>query len=501
MPAILVSPWVQKGTVFRRTGDVPYDHTSVIKTTLKWLDQGGQLEQFGERTKHAPTFDNVLTLDRPRTDERSLEFLKPARAMGNPVRYGDVFVLKSQKGAHLTVSKNAPKLASILPESLHDLGVDIGLRAHFPTYDGSMNAAMAFKTADPDLGVVKNNDGTWLTAIGDDPLGNDNFLGAWADSKDCYYYDSYLQGDHKKQQTWTVSKVDGTDPVVRFGDQIHLVNEYYNTRLSSNGKWITTAANGEYWTIVPYTEIIYKPMPGTADDVGVGGNQVNEQWLVDSVGDCYWFDWTRRPADWSRVSDSPTLVRIAVGPEGLPWAIDNAGQIHRRRGAAAPGDAWDVVGASPSGLQATDLGIGANGVPWFVSSAGACYSWDDNHSDWLKVSDTPALARIAVGPDGLPWAIGTSRQIYRRRRTSATEHEWETMPGNGTDIGIGSDGTPWTINGDSNWRGAWRWDGSEWQFADGASPNKSIAVSFNGLATVVTSDNRIGRYDLHFHQA
>ncbi|WP_211905659.1 alkaline phosphatase family protein [Ralstonia syzygii] len=35
VPSILVSPWVQKGTVFRSTTSVPYDHTSVIATTLK----------------------------------------------------------------------------------------------------------------------------------------------------------------------------------------------------------------------------------------------------------------------------------------------------------------------------------------------------------------------------------------------------------------------------------------------------------------------------------
>jgi phospholipase C len=72
VPAIIVSPYVQKSTVFRSETDVPYDHTSVIATTLKWLDQNSRhLADFGARTMAAPTFEKVLTLSKPRTDEKN----------------------------------------------------------------------------------------------------------------------------------------------------------------------------------------------------------------------------------------------------------------------------------------------------------------------------------------------------------------------------------------------------------------------------------------------
>ena len=37
VPAILVSPWVHAGTVFRSTTIVPYDHTSILATLRDWL--------------------------------------------------------------------------------------------------------------------------------------------------------------------------------------------------------------------------------------------------------------------------------------------------------------------------------------------------------------------------------------------------------------------------------------------------------------------------------
>ena len=37
VPTILVSPWIQAGTVFRSTTHVPYDHTSILATLRDWL--------------------------------------------------------------------------------------------------------------------------------------------------------------------------------------------------------------------------------------------------------------------------------------------------------------------------------------------------------------------------------------------------------------------------------------------------------------------------------
>ena len=64
IPALLISPRIKAGTVFRaRRGEI--DHTSVLKTIeLRW-----GLDPLTERDKAAPDLGDVLTLATPRTDD------------------------------------------------------------------------------------------------------------------------------------------------------------------------------------------------------------------------------------------------------------------------------------------------------------------------------------------------------------------------------------------------------------------------------------------------
>ena len=68
VPTILVSPYIQAGTVFRSTSSVPYDHTSILATLRDWLAIPENLMLPSKRIAAAPTFESVLTLQVPRTD-------------------------------------------------------------------------------------------------------------------------------------------------------------------------------------------------------------------------------------------------------------------------------------------------------------------------------------------------------------------------------------------------------------------------------------------------
>ncbi|OJJ21201.1 hypothetical protein BKI52_11585 [marine bacterium AO1-C] len=68
VPLILVSPLIEASTVFRASGDVPYDHTSVIATILTMMGVSKDKWNLGSRVANAPTFENILTLSTPRTD-------------------------------------------------------------------------------------------------------------------------------------------------------------------------------------------------------------------------------------------------------------------------------------------------------------------------------------------------------------------------------------------------------------------------------------------------
>ena len=70
VPAVLVSPYIEKGTICRPEGNIPFDHTSIISTVRKTLGLEGILTQ---RDANAPTLDIALTRDTPRKDRADLK--------------------------------------------------------------------------------------------------------------------------------------------------------------------------------------------------------------------------------------------------------------------------------------------------------------------------------------------------------------------------------------------------------------------------------------------
>jgi phospholipase C len=66
VPAVLISPWIEAGTVHRTKGNVPIDHTSILAT----LEEMFTLSPLTERDKAAPHLLDVLSpLAKPRTDD------------------------------------------------------------------------------------------------------------------------------------------------------------------------------------------------------------------------------------------------------------------------------------------------------------------------------------------------------------------------------------------------------------------------------------------------
>jgi len=78
VPTVLVSPYIEAGTVFRSPTDVPYDHTSILATLRDWLSIPEDKMLASDRIKAAPTFANVLTRGSPRTDVPAIATSKAA---------------------------------------------------------------------------------------------------------------------------------------------------------------------------------------------------------------------------------------------------------------------------------------------------------------------------------------------------------------------------------------------------------------------------------------
>ncbi|HME48295.1 alkaline phosphatase family protein [Mycobacterium sp.] len=81
VPAVLVSPLIAPGTVFRPSGTVPLDHTSILKTVeTRW-----NLPPLTARDAAAPDVGDVLTLAQARTDDPLAGVTIPRSTTPNPV--------------------------------------------------------------------------------------------------------------------------------------------------------------------------------------------------------------------------------------------------------------------------------------------------------------------------------------------------------------------------------------------------------------------------------
>ena len=460
VPTIVVSPYVQKGTVFRSSTSTPFDHTSMIATTLGAIGRKDLVAQFGARTSAAPTFEDVLTLNQPRTDAGALAFLDTQRAAGDLVHYGDTFVLKNQNGQYLSPAYCTMKVAgggSVIPDPLMGICVDLGVAAYFPTL-GSQPAPLSFVTPVPDPAAqIANNSLAMLVSRESGP-GARNILGAWADSHDCYYYDEYLDGDNLKKQTWTIQKTANPSQPLRYGDQIHLTNLYYgNQQLTRDtrwfqSQWITTATGGDSWTIEPAPAQVAPNSWNNAPALAViaasqqGGPRGAQLWGIDTSGQLRSTYQQTPGGAWSGWSDiwngaSPDqLVSLAAAQQNdgkvRLWALD-AGNVLYSNAQTAPGGDW--TGWSPGGwsnppplrvLAASQQGGPRGAQLWGIDTSGQLRStyqvtaggaWSDWSGVWNGASPGNLISLAAAQQnDGKVrlWVVDANNALYSNAQTA-----------------------------------------------------------------------------------
>lgn len=254
VPAILVSPRIAKGTVFRSPGSIPFDHTSIIATLLEWRGLSKAAEDFGQRTANAPTFTNLVSLATPRTDASDLAFLKLARKRGEPVHFYDRFRLRNAQGQYVSrflehyvvpFSKDDPAATEYFPTTSYEAPVTFYCQ----------NAAHR-----PDEGVIlgTGSEDTIKLISSEEGLGSYNVLGNWKNSSDCYYFNDYMEGEYDRQQTWAISKLSPASGPLCFGDKVFLVNggERLNSRYNAlyGHCYLCTDRDGSAWSVEPVVD-------------------------------------------------------------------------------------------------------------------------------------------------------------------------------------------------------------------------------------------------------
>jgi hypothetical protein len=258
--------------------------------------------------------------------------------------------------------------------------------------------------------------------------------------------------------------------------------------------------NSARWNHQP--SIKWKQLPGQARDVGVGAN--GTAWIIGTspVGssgsgvDFGIYRWNGIN-NWEGVSGG--AVRIAVGPDGMPWIVNAAGQIFHR-----VGNSW----GRPLPGRAKDIGVGADGSVWIIGTNHVGEIGEDfgiyelNGANWKKVAG--GAVRIAVGKDGMPWIVNSRGQIFRRVNEVLGARWIGPLPGLGKDIGAAShvtfDGPQevvWLVGtdhvGNADDFGIFMWTGTDWNSVDGGAI--SIAAGPGGRPWVVNSVGSIFRLE------
>lgn len=228
---------------------------------------------------------------------------------------------------------------------------------------------------------------------------------------------------------------------------------------------------------------IWRIMPGQANDIAIGVN--GQIWAIGNTpadGSFNVLKWNGTA--WEAIDGGGT--RIAVHPNGMPWVVNNGGQVWRRDGSR-----W--VSMSAAGA-ANDIGIGANGQVWIVTrtstAGGFRLQYLDNRDRGNWTFSDGGGTRISVSPDGQPWLTNNIGQISERKNGT-----WVPRPGAATDIAVGANGVVWAIGNNSVGGGSFgvhRWDGnSRWDAVDGGGTQ--IAVDHFGRPIITNHLKEIYR--------
>ena len=230
----------------------------MIATVLKLFGASDQTATFGARAANAPTFEGVMTLSTARTDAADLAFMDKVQATGDPLNWGDQFLLQNQDGRYLTAFEAALKMGEIpgLPSGLMGMCVDLELGALFPTLGEGASAPMSFVTSAPDTSGQVPDQACAMLISRETGLSAADALGRWTGSHDCYYFPPYSMGTEVANQTWTVQNHSRPGQPLCYGDQVVLTNAAFNEGLSRDtrlfqGGWISTSATPDAWTILP----------------------------------------------------------------------------------------------------------------------------------------------------------------------------------------------------------------------------------------------------------
>ncbi len=139
VPTVVVSPYIQKGTVISDT----HDHTSI----LRLVGDRWNLRPLTERDKHANTFHQVLNLETPRHDRITItprKYKVPRNTLDEPINDLQKTILFIMAGFEDALNFSEDKNLFSKAQELFQLVVDEKRIAHIQTVGQAIHFATAF---------------------------------------------------------------------------------------------------------------------------------------------------------------------------------------------------------------------------------------------------------------------------------------------------------------------------------------------------------------------
>jgi len=163
---------------------------------------------------------------------------------------------------------------------------------------------------------------------------------------------------------------------------------------------------------------------------------------------------------------------IGVGPGSSAWALGCAsGGAGGKQIFRLTSTGWvQVPGA------ATNIAVAPEGAPWVVDASGNIFKW--NGSAFQQLGVPGCATGIGVGRSDQAWVLGCTsgggggNQIFRLTPTG-----WAQVPGAATHIWVSPEGTPWVGNASGT---IFKWNGSSFQPLSVPGCATSIAVGPRG---------------------
>ena len=228
VPILFISPLIEKGTIIRSSdSQIPFDHTSLAATLLKWKNIDKAKWNLGTRVELAPTFEEVITLIQPREDVVLVE-TQPVTANKNVINIGDPICLKNKEGNYLCA------------HALHI--ATVGLERDKTTLTFSCGS-----------GTLTH--GSFVFVKSEDPRAeNSNLLDSKVKGSDCFF----TLNKHAAGQWWTIKSLEnplvGAD--ICYGDRVYLESHIYMNLLQLVPGRLSDVEGvlGRHVTVIPIIE-------------------------------------------------------------------------------------------------------------------------------------------------------------------------------------------------------------------------------------------------------